>query len=52
MLLCKPRQTLLSPALPRIVFAQAEFPTCQEELSRVWSKVIWMKGKNNSELIV
>ena len=51
MWLGKPRQTLLSLALPQILFAQAEFPTCQEEWSRVVSKVIWMKGENNAELI-
>ena len=28
-LLCKPHRTLLGPALPRILFAREEVPTCQ-----------------------
>ena len=28
-LLCKPHQTLLGPALPHVLFAREEVPTCQ-----------------------
>ena len=28
-LLCKRHQTLLAPALPRVLFAREEVPTCQ-----------------------
>ena len=39
-LLCKPHQTLLDPAFPRILFAREEVPTCQEGLFRELNELI------------
>ena len=43
-LLCKPHQTLLDPAPPRILFAREEVPTYQTGWFRELVELIW--GKN------